>query len=239
MQEMRETIRGRATGLAIGLCFMPCLLSSVQAREIALTMPIQLSDPLNKIGSACDKPTTRSECFNADRLIDRVIFCANKGLSYLFMPDNPSGRLDQYCRNTEQEKNDLTKDSSLHEELRKSFHLGRDQVCKSNDVRRASGLLVADIVSDPQFRPGLVGLRLLGGIYCDKLILREMSTKYSIVLDASVFFDGAYVRNVTIGGDLSLESTQVAEPIQIWRSRIEGGLFALQAIIEAIGIKDQ
>jgi hypothetical protein len=168
--------------------------------------------------------------------MDRIIFCANSSSTYLFFTEKPNGKLDQYCRTKAQEIADL-KDGRILQALKQVFHSGNG-ICHTDDARRASASLFRDIFADPRFHPGRAGLRLIGGIYCDEILLQEITTGYSIILDGSVLFKGITLRNATIKGDLSLDNAQIAGPIKIWRSTIRSSVFGTGAVIEALGIYD-
>jgi len=223
-------MRLRGIGCAVGIC----ALLQILAPAAAQSPPANSRTPTQE---ECTRPTVNPACFDPTKLVDRVVYCANRGRSYVFAREEARGEIGQFCLSgTEEEKSTVRAGMSV--EQIQALLAGEADVCKTKDPRIAPGSLLISVMADPRYRAGPVGLRVVGGIYCEELLLRELDIKHSVVLDFSVLLKGILVRTATIRGDLSFDHAHVAGELKIVRSNIEGLLFARWAVIEALSLSD-
>jgi hypothetical protein len=202
---------------------------------------------------SCKIPTSERDCFKVDELSDRIIFCANTGRYYVFFPERPSD-LDQHClsatnlhaaadgaREDNPADNNAKKIKALIASNDASFMAGEKQTC-GTDERKKLGSRVAGIqdvntvLLDPRLRLGREPIGMIGGVFCDRLALSGIDITRSLVFDYSVFLNQVSFSSITESANLSFNRTSIVQGLHVSRSRIAGGLFFRDAVIDAVDI---
>ena len=83
-----------------------------------------------------------------------------------------------------------------------------------------------------------IGIRIIGGIYCDGVDLSGMDIPYSLILDRSIFRGRVNVRNFRTKGDLSVNSSVMYKSFRINRAEISGSVWATLAFIQTMDVSD-
>ena len=98
--------------------------------------------------------------------------------------------------------------------------------------------LVRESIEKKEKKIDPIGIRILGGIYCDGLDLVGLDIPYSLVLDRSIFRGRVDIRNFRTKGDLSVDNAIVYTSLLINRVEISGSIWAQYAFIRKIEIAD-
>ena len=83
-----------------------------------------------------------------------------------------------------------------------------------------------------------IGIRIIGGIYCQGLDLSGMDIPFSLILDRSIFRSRLNVRNFHTKGDLSVDSSVMYGSFRINRAEISGSVYATVAFIRSMDVSD-
>src|SRR5262245_51555548 len=188
-------MRLRGIGCAVGICALLQLLAPASVQSL----PANSRTPTQE---ECTRPTVNPACFDPTKLVDRVVYCANRGRSYVFAREEARGEIGQFCLSgTEEEKSTVRAGMSV--EQIQALLAGEADVCKTKDPRIAPGSLLISVMADPRYRAGPVGLRVVEGSYAEELVRPEVCLKQAVVLDLSVLLKGILVRTATISDVLS------------------------------------
>ena len=120
------------------------------------------------------------------------------------------------------------------------FNVGRDEIdkiCRDNDYRALSGDIIKRIVAQAS-SIGPMGIRIIGGVYCDQVDLAGLDLQYSLILDKAVFRAGIAARNLRVKGDFSIDGSLVFKSLTLNRARIDGSFYHGYGFIEREIITD-
>ena len=115
------------------------------------------------------------------------------------------------------------------------FNVSRDEIdkiCHDGDRRALSGDTIKRIVAQANDSIGPMGIRLIGGVYCDQVDLAGLDLKYSLILDKAVFRRGITARNLRVKGDFSIDDSLVFNTLTLNRARVDGSFYHEQGFIE-------
>jgi hypothetical protein len=113
-----------------------------------------------------------------------------------------------------------------------------DKICRVGDYRALSGDVIKRIVAQSNNSIGPMGIRLIGGVYCDQIDLAGLDLQYSLILDKAVFKRGIAARNLRVKGDFSIDDSLVAGTFTLNRARIDGSFYHGNGFIEREIITD-
>src|SRR5262249_13840019 len=83
-----------------------------------------------------------------------------------------------------------------------------------------------------------IGIRIIGGIYCDGVDLNGLDLPFSLILDQSIFMGRVNIRNFHTRGDLALDSSVMYKSVLINRAEISGSVYSTFAFIQSMDISD-
>lgn len=121
------------------------------------------------------------------------------------------------------------------------FNVSRDEIdkiCRDNDRRALSGDLIKRIVALAKDSIGPMGIRIIGGVYCNQLDLAGLDLPYSLILDRAVFTNGIAARNLRVKGDFSFDGALVFGYLTLNRAHIDGSFYHGSGFIEREIITD-
>jgi hypothetical protein len=108
------------------------------------------------------------------------------------------------------------------------FNISQDEIygiCHKNDPRALRGDIVKRIVDQAGSTIGPMGIRIIGGVYCDRLDLAGLDLQYSLILDSALFTSGILARNLRVKGDFSIDGGLVFGYLLLNRARIYGSFY--------------
>lgn len=164
----------------------------------------------------------------SDTVVKRVVDCLNQRGEFLVDPKD----LTNQCITP---RKPYTTNPNL------PFNVGReeiDKICRDNDHRALSGDMIKRIVGQAGGSIGPMGIRIIGGVYCDQLDLAGLDLQYSLILDKAVFRAGIAARNLRVKGDLSIDGSLVFKSLTLNRARIDGSFYHGYGFIEREIITD-
>ena len=115
------------------------------------------------------------------------------------------------------------------------FNVSRDEIdkiCRDGDRRALSGDTIKRIVAQANGSIGPMGIRLIGGVYCDQVDLAGLDLKYSLILDKAVFRGGIAARNLRVKGDFSIDGSLVFNSLTLNRARVDGSFYHEDGFIQ-------
>ncbi len=206
-------------------------------------------------GAMCERSTTMPSCFIANKLVDRIVFCANTDKYYVFFQERFDD-ITQYCispSDWEDVVKQLTEDRAQLPEGRKPLGENAKKIkplvddnedifldsgktaCESTDAhsslsqRVAHSQDVTEVLSHPRLRPGRTPIGMMAGIFCDKVGLRGLDIDHSLLFEYSVLVKGAIISYATTAANLSFNFANIGQDLMVFRSRILGGVYLYNA----------
>lgn len=137
--------------------------------------------------------------------------------------------------------NDAKKIKELIEHNDAVFMAGEKQNCNA-EARKKFGSRIAGIqdvntvIVDPRVRPGRGPIGMIGAIFCDPLEIVGIDITRSLVFDYSVFLNPVLFSSITASANLSFNKTSLLQELKVFRSRIAGGLFVNNALMNTLVI---
>lgn len=113
-----------------------------------------------------------------------------------------------------------------------------DRICRDHDRRALSGDLIKRIVAQAKDSIGPMGIRIIGGVYCNQLDLAGLDLPYSLILDKAVFRRGIAARNLRVKGDFSFDGALVFGYFTLNRAHIDGSFYDGSGFIDREIITD-
>lgn len=99
---------------------------------------------------------------------------------------------------------------------------------------------LTQVLSEPELvsRVKPIGVRIIGGIYCQRISLENISTDINLVLDRSFFYRRVSFQNFRSSKNISIENANILETINMRRSVIEGSIFLSKSTIGGLESAD-
>lgn len=93
--------------------------------------------------------------------------------------------------------------------------------------RVLSSRFLETIISDPTYQAqiGPTGIRIVGAVFLERLILENIEIKDNLVLDRSIFRKGIDLDGASAAFNISLDQAIICETLTLKRSNISGELF--------------
>jgi hypothetical protein len=113
-----------------------------------------------------------------------------------------------------------------------------DRICRERDRRAFSGDLIKRIVAQTGGSMGPMGIRILGGVYCEQVNVAGLDLKYSLILDKAVFTQGIAARNLRVAGDFSIDDSLVFGALALNRARIDGSFYHSFGFVQQVMVSD-
>jgi hypothetical protein len=107
-----------------------------------------------------------------------------------------------------------------------------ESICKLRADKRVLDLrIIKELFRKSATTIDTIGIRIIGGIYCDGVDLNGLDIPFSLILDRSIFRGRVNVRNFRTKGDLSLDNSVMYGSVLINRAEISGSVYATSAFI--------
>ena len=207
------TVQARSNQAASGI-----RLNSCRRRNLIIAMLSFLF--LNSTLARADDQTNSK----SDSLAKEIIECLAKGNEFLIDPKDRAQPCIPWSQNAAPALNPELPFNLDHDEL--------DKICHDNDRRSLPPDIIKKIVARASELIGPTGIRLIGGVYCDRLDLAGLNLPYSLILDKAIFRKGIAARNLRVKGDFSLDDGIVFGYLTLDRARIDGSFYHGSGLIE-------
>src|SRR5262249_21608184 len=211
----------RFAAIAFGTSFFAAVSFCSFSASSEETSPPVVS---NNFTATCDKPTSDKPCSKVDQIVDRIVYCTNKGKYYLFL-NKDIAPLDESCISTRYSRDKFDPAGFDDKFLATAFSTPGTAVCGTNDLRAVKSDIVAQVLLDPRLHPGKSPIGFTGAFFCDKLEVVGHDLTRSLVFDHSVFFDDVLIRNFATAINLSFNRVRAAKTITVIRAHMGVGLF--------------
>jgi hypothetical protein len=165
-----------------------------------------------------------------DRVIESIARCLGEGREAVLLGE--SMRCEEYRKGVS-----YLRDNNIQA----PFDINVEDVCKNEgqeDWRRLPANVVKRLVAPKAAPLDPSGIRIIGGIFCQKLDLVGLDLPYSLVLDRSLFKLGIDARNFRTRGDLAVDQSFVLNEFRLTRGRVEGTVFGNGSFIERLAVLD-
>jgi hypothetical protein len=83
-----------------------------------------------------------------------------------------------------------------------------------------------------------VGVRIFGAYFKDPINLENLSTKFNLVLDASIMMRGLRLTNFRSEKNLSLDGSNIHGSLHLMRARIDGSVFLEKGVYDYVDMND-